>query len=198
MQQCTLHDCERVLLALRPDNPMESDATGAPLYCVDMLCRVYRPEDATAWVEFYSDPAQGVNTGNSWQYGSLARIKTPAGKLLEYRSRMVAPDSLVVAQPWSPDGSCLLLPVDTHSGYIAVPSAQLDAADFDWELAISVNAASEWKSAPIYSSPEWDSYCKIHFFTFLSGVLIEHQYDVETRELSSNHVPYIPNSAQAE
>lgn len=198
MQQCTQHDCERVLLALRPDNPMETDATGTPLYCVDMLCRVYRPEDATSWVEFYSDPAQGVNSSNSWQYGAFARIKTPAGKLLDYRSRMVPPDSLVVAQPWSPDGSYLLLPVDTHSGYIAVPSAQLDAADFDWAQAISVNAASEWKSAPIYSSPEWDSYCKIHFFTFLSGKVIEHQYDMETRELGSLPKPYIPHSEQDE
>lgn len=198
MQQCTQHDCERVLLALRPDNPMETDATGTPLYCVDMLCRVYRPEDATSWVEFYSDPAQGVNSSNSWQYGAFARIKTPAGKLLDYRSRMVPPDSLVVAEPWSPDGSYLLLPVDTHSGYIAVPSAQLDTADFDWAQAISVNAASEWKSAPIYSSPEWDSYCKIHFFTFLSGKVIEHQYDVETRELGSLPKPYIPHSEQDE
>lgn len=111
---------------------------------------------------------------------------------------MVPPDSLVVAEPWSPDGSYLLLPVDTHSGYIAVPSAQLDAADFDWAQAISVNAVSEWKSAPIYSSPEWDSYCKIHFFTFLSGKVIEHQYDVETRELGSQPKPYIPHSEQDE
>lgn len=198
MIQCAQHDCERVLLALRPDNPMETDAQGSPLYCVDMLCRVYRPEDATAWVEFYSDAANGVNTGNSWQYGAFARIKTPAGKLLEYRTRMLAPDSLVVPQPWSPDGSFLVLPVDTHAGYVAVPAAQLDAADFDWEQATDVNAASEWESAPIYSSPEWDSYCKIHFFTFLSGKAIEHQYDVETNKLSSNPVPFIPASAQLE
>ncbi len=197
MRFCEECGVSNFLLAVRPKNPLATDALGKPLYFVDVVCRLSHPLALQTWVEFYAAEAADLVDATHPGYSPLIRVKTPQGKLLEYRSQNVPPSVLTVDEPWSPDGEYLLLPVGLHAGFLLVRVYDLDKPDFDWRQATPVNARAEWQSAPLYTSPRWEmdddeeeeaSGLKIRFGTGLSGESKWHCYDVATGTMSTEVV----------
>ena len=198
MRFCEECGVSNFLLAVRPKNPLATDALGKPLYFVDVVCRLSHPQALQTWVEFYAAEAADLVDATHPGYSPLIRVKTVArDEVLEYRSQNVPPSVLTVDEPWSPDGEYLLLPVGLHAGFLLVRVDDLDKPDFDWSQATPVNARAEWQSAPLYTSPRWEidddeeeeaSGLKIRFGTGLSGESKWHCYDVATGTMSTEVV----------
>ncbi len=192
-----MHFCEscgvsNFLLAVRPVNALATDAMGNPLYFVDVVCRISHPYTTQTWVEFYATEQEPVFEGYKPGFSPLIRVKTVLqDRVLEYRSQNIPPSVLTVAEPWSPDGEYLLLPVGLHAGYLLVREDDLGEPDFDWSQATPVNARAEWQSAPLYTSPRWeceDDVLEIHFGTGLSGEAKHHVYDVASGTLRTEEL----------
>lgn len=198
MRFCEECGVSNFLLAVRPKNPLATDALGKPLYFVDVVCRLSHPHALQTWVEFYAAEAADLVDATHPGYSPLIRVKTVVrDEVLEYRSQNVPPSVLTVDEPWSPDGEYLLLPVGLHAGFLLVRVDDLDKPDFDWSQATPVNARAEWQSAPLYTSPRWEmdedeeeeaSGLKIRFGTGLSGESKWHTYDVATGTMSTEVV----------
>jgi len=199
MRFCEECGVSNFLLAVRPKNPLATDALGKPLYFVDVVCRLSHPQALQTWVEFYAAEAADLVDATHPGYSPLIRVKTVVrDEVLEYRSQNVPPSVLTVDEPWSPDGEYLLLPVGLHAGFLLVRVDDLDKPDFDWSQATPVNARAEWQSAPLYTSPRWEmdddddeeeaSGLKIRFGTGLSGESKWHCYDVATGTMSTEVV----------
>lgn len=187
VQLCESCGVRNFLFAVRPEDSLESSPSGEPLYFVDMVCRIGHPA-TLAWVEYSADEASPVCSSNAWGNTPVIRIKSPQGRLVEYRSRNCPPSVLRVMPPWSPCGEYLLLPVSPHAGYLLVRVEDLDAPGFDWSRATPINAFSVWQSPPLHSAPSWeivDETLEIHFLSGSSGVAKYHIYNVESRELTT-------------
>ena len=190
VQLCESCGVSNFLFAVRPADALASLPTGEPCYFVDMVCRISHPH-YTAWVEYHARTDEAPNPTNTAGTSPRIRILTPRGKMLEYRSQNCFPSVLKIAEPWSPCGEYLLLPVSLHGGYLLVRVADLDSADFDWGKAMPVHARSAWQSAPIHSAPTWeivDEAPEVHFSSGMSGESKYHSYNIETGEFTTEEM----------
>ena len=190
VQLCESCGVNNFLFAVRPADSFAITSSGAPCYFVDMVCRISHPH-YTAWVEYHARTDEAPNPTNTAGTSPRIRILTPRGKMLEYRSQNCFPSVLKIAEPWSPCGEYLLLPVSLHGGYLLVRVADLDSADFDWGKAMPVHARSAWQSAPIHSAPTWeivDEAPEVHFSSGMSGESKYHSYNIETGEFTTEEM----------
>ena len=190
VQLCESCGVRNFLFAVRPADALASLPTGEPCYFVDMVCRISHPH-YTAWVEYHARTDEAPDPTNTAGTSPRIRILTPWGKMLEYRSQNCFPSVLKIADPWSPCGEYLLLPVSLHGGYLLVRVADLYSADFDWGKATPVHARSAWQSAPIHSAPTWeivDEAPEVHFSSGMSGESKYHSYNIETGEFTTEEM----------
>lgn len=184
---CESCDVSGFLFALRPEDTLSTTPTGEPLYFLDVVCRIAHPH-SEAWVEYYACMDEAPSNTNTAGTSPLIKIKTPEGKMLEYRSQNHSPSVLTISHPWSPYGEYLLLPVSQHGGYLLVRTDDMDSPDFDWSKATPVHALSVWQSPPLYTEPSWewiDEKPSIRFQTGKSGEIKKHCYDVDSGQLTT-------------
>ena len=173
--------CEQVgavnlVLAVRKGRA-EDEYCDIPAPFIDVVRRVAHP-GGKGWVElgFRRDEKPGLK--NCWGYADRIRIKTPAGRLLEYQTRNPRRGVLVADAPWSPSGNWLLLPVSLKEGFLLVPVDALDKPDFSWKSATPIRLPHP--GVERYSHYGWKSDRHIHLITLQNGLACPVCYCIET------------------
>jgi hypothetical protein len=173
--------CEQVgavnlVLAVRKGR-VEDEYCDIPAPFIDVVRRVAHP-GGKGWVElgFRRDEKPGLK--NCWGYADRIRIKTPAGRLLEYQTRNPRRGVLVADAPWSPSGNWLLLPVSLKEGFLLVPVDALDKPDFSWKSATPIRLPHP--GVERYSHYGWKSDRRIHLITLQNGLACPVCYCIET------------------
>ena len=173
--------CEQVgavnlVLAVRKGR-VEDEYCDIPSPFIDVVRRVAHP-GGKGWVElgFRRDEKPGLK--NCWGYADRIRIKTPAGRLLEYQTRNPRRGVLVADAPWSPSGNWLLLPVSLKEGCLLVPVDALDKPDFSWKSATPIRLPHP--GVERYSHYGWKSDRHIHLITLQNGLACPVCYCIET------------------
>lgn len=173
--------CEQVgavnlVLAVRKGR-VEDEYCDIPSPFIDVVRRVAHP-GGKGWVElgFRCDEKPGLK--NCWGYADRIRIKTPAGRLLEYQTRNPRRGVLVADAPWSPSGNWLLLPVSLKEGCLLVPVDALDKPDFSWKSATPIRLPHP--GVERYSHYGWKSDRHIHLITLQNGLACPVCYCIET------------------
>ena len=173
--------CEQVgavnlVLAVRKGR-VEDEYCDLPSPFIDVVRRVAHP-GGKGWVElgFRRDEKPGLK--NCWGYADRIRIKTPAGRLLEYQTRNPRRGVLVADAPWSPSGNWLLLPVSLKEGFLLVPVDALDKPDFSWKSATPIRLPHP--GVERYRHYGWKSDRHIHLITLQNGLACPVCYCIET------------------
>lgn len=141
----------------------------------EMLRRVAHP-DGRGWVEFRPVRLPHAGRWSEWGFNPVIPVRTPGGRLLEYRSENVAPGVLRLAEPWSPDGRFLVLPVSLQKGFILVPVETLESPSFNWSQAKRICALSA-EGVHVFTAwqPDSSGFCFRHV---ADGEIVEYVYDV--------------------
>lgn len=146
----------------------------------EMLRRVAHP-DGRGWVEFRPVQLPYDGRWSEWGFNPVIPVRTPGGRLLEYLSENAAPGVLRLAEPWSPDGRFLLLPVSLQKGFILVPVEALESPRFDWSHAKRICApVPEGVHVFVAWQPDSSGFCFRHV---ADGEIVEYVYDVNRESL---------------